>query len=98
MTSIESLTGKAIMATDPRERQWYEDQITINLYARRLLCGNSSVVVVDGGDDGTQGYVGLDVERVREICDARGWRIIIGSELYTPSDRPRKYRAAETEV
>lgn len=94
MTNIEELTGKALMTTNPSERQWYEDQITINLYARRLLIGNSRVVVIDGGDAGCEGY---DVAQIRDMaslkasCDARGWQIVLGSVLFTARDNPRKY-------
>lgn len=95
---MDHLVGQAILTTDPAERAWIEDQITCNLYARRLLCGNSQVVVIDAGEAGVAGYQRSDfrdgdIGPVAGIVARRGWRLILGSELFTPSDRPRKYPA-----
>lgn len=94
MSSIESLVSKAIMTANPSERQWYEDQITVNMYARRLLIGNHSVVVIDGGDDGLAGYHVdqiSDLASLKEICDERGWKLVLGSVLFTARDNARAY-------
>lgn len=94
--NVETLVGKALLTSDPDERAWIEDQITINLYARRLLCGNSRVIVIDGGDQGISGYNVADfrdgiTDELRETVARHGWRIIEGSVLFTPRDNPRKY-------
>lgn len=92
--SVEALVGKALLTSDPSERQWIEDQITVNLWARRLLAGNHSVIVIDAGEDGTAGYTTADfpdLDSVIAKCDARGWKVILGSVLYTIRDNPRKY-------
>lgn len=86
------------MASSPEERQHYEDQVTVNLYARRLLSGNARVIVVDGGSDGISGLLLSDLrpgglESLRETCAREGYRLIEGSALFTTSDRPRPYKS-----
>lgn len=47
MSSYESLIGKAILSSDPAERQAAEDAVTVKLYASRMLQDQSDTVVIE---------------------------------------------------
>lgn len=47
MTSYETLIGRAILSSDPAERQRYEDAVTVKLYAGRMLQDQSDTVVIE---------------------------------------------------
>lgn len=89
--------GRVLMTSNPIERAWLEDQITVNLYARRLMIGNSRVLVIDAGDDGISGYdvadFGDGLDALAVACERKGWRLIHGSALFTARDNPRKFTA-----
>jgi hypothetical protein len=93
-----SSIGKVMMARTDAERAWYEDQLTVNMAARSKWIGNSQVVVIDGGTDGItilsrHDFVPGGLDRVRETCKEKGWRMIEGSILFTAKDNPRPYKA-----
>lgn len=86
--------GQILMTSNPVERAWLEDQMTVNLYARRLMIGNSRVLVIDAGDDGISGYDVADFDNLDSLAAAverKGWRLIHGSALFTARDNPRKF-------
>lgn len=47
MSSFESLIGKAILSSDPAERQAAEDAVTVKLYASKALRDQSDTVVIE---------------------------------------------------
>lgn len=90
--------AKAIMATDPAERQWYTDQVTVNLHARRQLRGNSRVVVIEsaGGElavtpEGWDEFVAGNSPTYQALMAREGTRILDGRVLFRPNDSPRPF-------
>lgn len=49
MSSYESLIGKAVLSSDPAERQAAEDAVTVKLYASKALRDQSQFIVVEFG-------------------------------------------------
>src|ERR1700761_4157806 len=96
MASFESVISKAFMATDPAERQWYEDQATIMLHSGRNLTGNSQTAVIDGATASqfipAERVDRLTADMLAELT-SRGFRVIDGRKLFTPRDNPRPFKA-----
>ena len=100
---IENLMGKALLTGNPVERAFYEDQITINLAARKLMRGNHDVIVVDGGEAGMDfftldtpcngGTIADFFDAIRREAESMGYRVIVGSALFTAKDNARKFVA-----
>lgn len=95
--------GKMLMS-EGAERAWYDDQHTVNLWARKLLAGNSRVVVVVNVETG--GMVGFtraawDAAPViaQAIIDAPDrFRVLDGSALFTARDNARPWRAPKVKA
>lgn len=98
MVGFEGLIGRAIMASDGSpERQDAEDMILLLTFAQRRLADYSTLVVIDGGADGTScmtvaKWVGSP--SVAEIVAEKGWRVIDGRN-FTRDGRRRKVRASK---
>lgn len=96
-----SSIARILMASDPAERQWLEDQLTITLHSGRNLTGNASTVVIENPTTGHSVFCTVDQLRAGltsgsvdvDVLSAAGYRVIDGSALFTPRDRPRAYKA-----
>lgn len=94
-----SSIAKILLSTDPAERQWYEDQFTVNAHARRQLRGNSRIVVLvtnSGGELAVtpEGFDSTDPEFIARACK----RVIDGRVLFTARDNPRPYKAPKVKA
>lgn len=92
--------AKAILASSSAERQWYEDQMTVNLYARRLLTGNARVIVIEGSDGSIMGLTLADLrdgqaslDKIKDGAGPDTYRVVEGSALFTPRDNARPFKA-----
>jgi hypothetical protein len=92
--------AKAIMATDPAERQWYEDQAVINIHAQRNLMGNSHIVVIEaeGYSPSVMPAASWDVmaqaPEITQQLERIGARVLDGRVYFTARDNARPYKPA----
>ncbi len=89
--TFEGLVGRAIMAATPEERAEVERMTTLLLHAQRSLCDFRSIVVIDGGSDGSMCVPAArwdrDVPRAtKDDIAARGW-VVIDGRHYTRDGR-----------
>lgn len=100
MTSFEHLIGRAILSSDPAERQAAEDAVTVKLYASKALRDQSQFVVIEFGpgfgapmpmDAATWDGV-KDSEKIQAELVRTGARVLDGRILFAPKPRARKLR------
>lgn len=100
MSSYESLIGKAILSSDPAERQAAEDAVTVKMYASKALRDQSQFVVIEFGpgfgspmpmDAATWDGV-KDSEAVQAELARTGARVLDGRILFAKPARARKPR------
>lgn len=100
MSSFESLIGKAILSSDPAERQAAEDAVTVKLYASKMLRDQSQFVVIEFGpgfgapmpmDAATWDGV-KESEAVQAELARTGARVLDGRILFAKTPRKRAPR------
>lgn len=101
MNSYQHLIGRAILSSDPAERQAAEDAVTVKLYASKLLQDQADTVVIEAPGYAPYVLTGARWEAalagnpdLLTTFASQGARILDGRVLFAkPARRPRATRA-----